>query len=408
MLNKKYVSLFFYGLVLSSIIGGISFLFLFIERILTSFIWEEVPLYFDNRIVGLVVICLTGSLLVGGIRKLWPGVPRTAHETLDEFKANQTLDYRLVIHSLVSALIILSFGAGVGPEATLLGAVISLSIVQADKMRYFYFNYTQLNQLDRKTKYYRLLNPFNYHLTYDQSRYLSHNEKIIKKILLVLCIFNGLISFVLLLRATNQPGFITKLGESQWFVTDLWLILPVAAFAIVYKKAYELMNQLIQKLMLPFKKSVMIQALIGGLSIFLIAYYTPRLLFSGQQAIEVLVSQEIATSFLILSGLGVIKLIFLEVCLHTGWIGGNIFPIFLAAILQGFGIAVLLPNYDSLFVVAIVSTCLSLVMIDSPVVTGIFILLFFPLNLAPVIISLVLSYVGVKKIQRQVRGKGLA
>lgn len=63
MLNKKYVSLFFYGLVLSSIIGGISFLFLFIERILTSFIWEEVPLYFDNRIVGLVVICLTGKLV---------------------------------------------------------------------------------------------------------------------------------------------------------------------------------------------------------------------------------------------------------------------------------------------------------------------------------------------------------
>jgi hypothetical protein len=64
-----------------------------------------------------------------------------------ELKQNQTIDYQDVFLNLLVTLVILSFGSGVGPEAALLSAIISLSIWQADNLRYFYFQYDELKQL---------------------------------------------------------------------------------------------------------------------------------------------------------------------------------------------------------------------------------------------------------------------
>ncbi len=49
----------------------------------------------------------------------------------------------------------------------------------------------------------------------------------------------------------------------------------------------------------------------------------------------------------------IMKLVFLQVCLQTGWIGGDIFPVVFSAILIGFAVAQFFPTIDSLFVVAI-------------------------------------------------------
>ena len=80
------------------------------------------------------------------LKKRFGQVPQTAHEALTELKAKQSVDYSGVFRNLLAALVILIFGAGVGPEAALLGAIISLSVWQSDKLWYLYFHYDEQEQ----------------------------------------------------------------------------------------------------------------------------------------------------------------------------------------------------------------------------------------------------------------------
>ena len=82
--------------------------------------------------------------------------------------------------------------------------------------------------------------------------------------------------------------------------------------------------------------------------------------------------------------LSLIKLLFLDLCLWTGWTGGDIFPVTFAAFLQGFGMAQLFPQIDSLFVVLVVSVSIAITLLEKEWLAGIFISLFFPITLFPV------------------------
>ncbi|HFI0468261.1 TPA: hypothetical protein ACGOYW_001680 [Streptococcus suis] len=51
-------------------------------------------------------------------------MPKTSHDLLHELSQKGTVSYRNTWKNLVLALVILISGAGVGPEASLLGAVL--------------------------------------------------------------------------------------------------------------------------------------------------------------------------------------------------------------------------------------------------------------------------------------------
>ena len=65
------------------------------------------------------VLCVLGALVLSYLKKRFGQVPQTAHEALTELKAKQSVDYSGVFRNLLAALVILIFGAGVGPEAAL-------------------------------------------------------------------------------------------------------------------------------------------------------------------------------------------------------------------------------------------------------------------------------------------------
>jgi hypothetical protein len=108
-------------------------------------------------------------------------------------------------------------------------------------------------------------------------------------------------------------------------------------------------------------------------------------MFSGQHSLHLLLDDWSNKSPLFLTIMAFLKLIFLFWCLQFNWRGGDIFPITFAGLTQGFAIAALIPEIDPLFIVAIVSTTI-LGEMTQPLVGGIFILLFFPITLSPVIL----------------------
>ena len=392
MMKKQNVTILLSGFCLSSLIALVAFLFLMAEKFGSHLLWESwghsVP--FPNLYKGLLL--LIGGLLVFVLKKKWGSLPRTSHELMEELKEQQTVNYRHTWRSLVLALLILVLGAGVGPEAPLLGAVIAYSIWQADKLRYLEANREQLKQLSLKDKLVRFFHPSQYLLTYPASQKGTDKKK------RLFFIVNGLIIFVLLMRMTEQPSFITKLGDSQWQAAELVLILPLMLYGLLFGRVYRWLMKKIKGSLKQLPLPLIGKILLGAAAIFGVAVFAPSLLFSGQHAMHSVVEMGLELPVLALLGLSLLKLIFLEVCLETGWTGGDIFPITFASILQGFAFAQLLPAYDPLFVVLVISLSLAVTLLQKEWLAGIFISLFFPVKLWPIalILIFILRWLGTK------------
>lgn len=187
-MNVKEWRLFVYGLILSSVISVISFIFLRIEGIGSELLWNVVSPSDHFRVLYILGITLIGGFLLGFYRKKWGNLPHTVHDSVTELKEAKTLDYSSVFRSLIIALIVLVFGAGVGPEAGLLSAVIYLSVWQADKLRYYYFYYDELNILSLQKRLVYLLNPTKYLLPYDEKRAVRDRQKLKKRFFYLLFI----------------------------------------------------------------------------------------------------------------------------------------------------------------------------------------------------------------------------
>lgn len=279
--------------------------------------------------------------------------------------------------NLVLALVILVSGAGVGPEAPLLGAVIAYSIWQADKLRYLEANWEQLRgqRIGMWVNY--LFHPRSYLLPYPSSQ--KQTGKKLRNLLIV----NGFLVFWLMMRLTDQPSFVTKLGETNWSLMDILFFLPLCLYGFAIGKCCAWLKGVIRTRLNRFNLTLAIKISIGGVAIFLVTVLAPTLLFSGQHSLHSIVELGLETPVLSLMILSFVKLIFLEICLWSGWTGGDIFPVTFAAFLQGFAVAQVFPQVDNLFVVLVVSLSMAIALLEKEWLAGIFISLFFPIQLLP-------------------------
>ncbi|HFU4054813.1 TPA: chloride channel protein [Streptococcus suis] len=321
-------------------------------------------------------------------------MPKTSHDLLHELSQKGTVSYRHTWKNLVLALVILISGAGVGPEAPLLGAVIAYSIWQADKLRYLETNWEQCQRQGLGQWFKYLCHPSRYLLLYPAS------QKQTGKGLRNLLIANGLLVFWLMMRLTDQPSFVTKLGETTWSLPDLLFFLPLCLYGYAIGKGYSWLKTFIRASLNRLNLSLSIKISLGAFAIFVATILAPTLLFSGQHSLHSIVELGMEMPVLTLLILSLAKLIFLDFCLWTGWTGGDIFPITFAAFLQGFAVAQMFPQVDSLFVVLVVSLSMAIALLEKEWLAGIFISLFFPMQLLPLSLLLVCLATVSKKFHK--------
>lgn len=386
--------MFGYGLYLSAVIGVIAAAFLILEGLLLDLIWTD-----SNHIFQTILIII-GSGFLYFLLSHWPNLPKTAQDSLIELKQRRTIDYQDVFLNLLVTLVVLVFGAGVGPEAALLSAIISLSIWQADNLRYLYFQYDELKDLPKTDVFKRLFNPFKYRQSYDE-KLAPKQSKLIKqkKLLYVVFTINGVLAFGLLLRQTDQPSFITKLGQSHWQIEQLWIVPVLMMVIAIFGKLIKVIYQILVKQLQRLEISLAVKIFIGMLGIILVSYLAPDLLFSGQHSLHLLTGAWSKETPEFLLTMALLKLIFLAWCLNLNWRGGDIFPITFAAMTLGFAVAKIVPQFDVLLVTAVVATTLMSVLL-SPLVSGIFLLFFFPITLSPIIIGVALIMYFLSKLKK--------
>lgn len=384
MHKSQLIRLTFAGLLLSVLIAAVSGIFMILEGALITLLWTTIPAKLPFDWPYYLLLCGLGGWLLTRLNRRWGPLPATAHQAMTELRQTQTVQYRNTFKNLVVALVILAGGAGVGPEAALLGAVVSLSVWEMDRLRYFYFNHDTLQAVPVYRRLWWLVAPTGHLQRYRSTHSIPAEQLGMKKKLNGLFIANGLVAFFLLMRAIGHPSFITKMGASHWTWSQLWVMIPILLLSVplsgLYHWGSHQLHTLLQRIPHQFPRPFL-----GAAVIFLFAVLGPRLLFSGQTFMALIPQVNHHQTAAVILTAAVLKLIFLQLCLETGWIGGDIFPIAFAAILLGFGIAQLLPGLDALFIVAVVATSLATSLLGNVWVAGIFIALFFPLNLLPVI-----------------------
>ncbi|HEL1653635.1 TPA: chloride channel protein [Streptococcus suis] len=378
MLGKKEIHLTVIGLVYSSVIALVSYGFIMAEKVISHFLWESLPHQFHFGTVFSILILLLLTCLVILLKNKWGNLPKTSHDLLHELGHEGTVAYQNTWRNLVLALVILVSGAGVGPEAPLLGAVIAYSIWQADKLRYLEANWEQVSGQGIGAWVNYLFHPSSYLLPYPNS------QKQTGKGLRNLLIANGLFVFWLMMRLTEQPSFVTKLGETSWTLTDFLFFLPLCLYGYAIGKGYSWLKTFIRAGLNRLNLSLSIKIILGAIVILVVTMLAPTLLFSGQHSLHSIVELGMETPILTLIILSFAKLIFLDFCLWTGWTGGDIFPVTFAAFLQGFAVAQLFPQADSLFVVLVVSLSMAIALLEKEWLAGVFVSLFFPIQLLPV------------------------
>ena len=390
-MQLKKTVLFVYGLFLSSIISLMSYTFIMLEGNFSHAIWH---VSFSNpllRVFYTFMVVFGCTAVVYRLKKRWGNLPITTHDAMKEMKTSQKVIYHKFWRSLIVALLVLMSGAGVGPEAPLLGAVIACSVWQADKMRYIYTNYEQIFSQNWKHRLKYFLHPTRFLLSYSENTFKMDLKK--KKILNILYIINGVGLFFILMRLSDQPSFITKMGTVHFKIQQLVFLPILIAYGYVFSLIYQKVKNIIITYLNAFTLSLRTRLLLGGLAIFIVVLFVPQLMFSGQYEMTNLAISATQLTSLSLFFLSVGKLVFLDICLYTTWTGGDIFPITLASILQGFFVAKLFPQVDTVFIVAIVSFAICGLLIENTWLGCIFVSFFFPKELFvfAVIIALLLQ-----------------
>ncbi len=118
------------------IVLAIAVLFLVVENTAVTLIWEVWAVRVLSRWVYAVPVAVVGTLLLVWGKRRWGDIPHTTRDVLGALKRGEAINYHTAWRDLLIALIILAAGAGVGPEASLMGAVIAYSVWQCDKLRY--------------------------------------------------------------------------------------------------------------------------------------------------------------------------------------------------------------------------------------------------------------------------------
>lgn len=387
-----------YGLLYSSFLALVSFLFIITEGYFAHLFLHTIPDALSYKIPYYIGLYLISSLLLYLIKKYWGNVPQISHQVISELKEHKTVEYRHAHRNLIAALLILSVGAGVGPEGPLLATIISYSIWQADKIRYFVFTKragpSSITEFFHPTKYITKYNPEN-----------ANKYKKERKRWTGFFILNGIVVFMLLMAYTNQPSFITKLGTPHLHGHHLLYIPILIALSVISAKVINLFRRLLGQGLNSLSKKRCLSIFVGGTTICIFAIFLPGLLGSGQHSMPMVVDMALTLPWYTLLGLSYLKLIFLDVSFGTGWKGGDIFPLLISCVLQGFAFASSFPFLDPFLVVCIVSICFAIGLSPShSSVNCIFITLFFPWTLWPVSIGILVVYNVLEKLYLKHKG----
>lgn len=395
----KRIGYALYAASLSVIVLAIAALFLVVENTAVTLIWEVWAVRVPSRWAYAVPVAVAGTLLVVWGKRRWGDIPHTTRDVLGALKRGEAINYHTAWRDLLIALIILAAGAGVGPEASLMGAVIAYSVWQCDKLRYLRTHADSI----RATPI-----PIRLRMLYHPTRWIEPAVSATDaantagaadtKRTIRVCAVNSLIVIVMFVGMTTMPKFSDAGMNTLDFWRRTWVALPLAAYALAVAGVCVLLRTGIRALSGRINVPMTVRLLVGGVLVALVVTVLPVLSTSGQHQIHTIGTLFTSLGAGALFALAAGKLLFAQLCIECRWTGGDIFPIMFAALLHGCALAKLLPGCQPVVVVMTVAFCTAIVLVGNASLAGILMALFFPAKLLPLELIVTLLAWGAMRV----------
>lgn len=392
-----------YSCILGLVVGVIASLFLIAVNALIHLTWTTIPETFDSTWYPLWV-GLTGGLLIGLFQKYIGDYPKTMHETLHEFQETGRVTYEgAVVKNGSAALLVLTFGASLGPEAALVSILGGLMTWIGDRMTWTIQKKEQFLELGIGA----MLATIFYAPFVGVSEAIEEGiaerrfqSKLTKALLYAITTACGILAFTLMNQLVPRPSvFGISTPQVAWTREVLYFLFPAIIIGACFGSLFLLFGRLTDSIARNYPSPLGL-AISAGLLIGLFGMWSPYFLFSGEHEILAFSKEALDQSlvFLILLALG--KALLTNICFSFGWRGGKIFPVIFSSTAIGFAVATLFPYTPGLLVaVAVAASCT--VILKQPFVTATLLLFLFPLQFFPFILLVALL---IKQILIRIEG----
>jgi H+/Cl- antiporter ClcA len=391
---------FYLLLIFVSIIGVIGALimviFFFLEDVLTGIIWNDIPVDSLSPVFNpwILIICVSGGLLVGLIRRYFQGQIAIMAEDLNEFNEKGRFGLKQGIELFIRGLASLVCGAPLGPEAPLTVATGAAGTYVAEKAR-LPPPVTTLSSLSAISGFFGafLASPFGGALIFIEVT-LEKGIMTWKAVLPSIIAATAGFAVYYLVAGSYFEGMFSLPAFGGFreiyivYAIGLGLLGGVCgiSFIIVYKKMRELFE--------PLENRPVLLGLLGGVGLGITGMLLPLTLFMGSDQLQVLIDNCLEVSLLLLLVLVAAKIILVTFSFSTGFAGGYIFPGFFIGGTLAILVFRLFPFIPLEVCLVCVIAGVSVALLRSPIALALIIALVFNPDLVPAIaIALVMGFV---------------
>lgn len=376
--TKNHIVFCIFALLLGLAAGAVVWAFFLLMEWGLEFFWTFLPEKFPTPVYP-VLVCLVGGVVIGVWQKKFGEYPKTLDSVLMRVKQTHRIEYDNLWVVFVAALLPLIFGGCIGPEAGLTGAIAAICTWMGDHFRYAAKQTKDLAEIGASATLSVVFGAAPLLGVLSPLEMSDENPTSKKSKFLVYCfgVIGALISYALLNLVVAAgmvlPYFETANASGMEF---LWMI-PLGLIGALAGFLYFLFGKGTAAFMKLFGRAKIAKAIFGGLVLGTVGIFLPYTMFAGETQMQTIAEQWSAMGFGLLLLTGVVKLLIGQICLHSGWRGGNIFPIVFSGVCIGFACSFFIP-VDPHICIAVVTSALCGSIMKRPLLVVLVLFLCFP------------------------------
>lgn len=306
-----------------------------------------------------VVVCAVGGVCIGLWNKRFDCAPKPFNEVMADVKRTGGYHLGRIAPAAVAFLLPIAFGGSVGPEAGLMELIAAGCTWVGERMRAVG---VRLGLLRAGESF----------------------SKAAKRMLYVAGAAGGIGGVAAVVAVFGSGMSIPRFEAVAFGIEPLLWAVPLALGGYALAFLYLAVVRAAQALRTRFGRHVVLMPTLVGLALGAAAVFLPYVLFPGSQQASELMGAWTGMSAATLLLTGLVKTVFIALCLNLGWSGGPYFPLIFCGISFGYGVSAA-TGLDPVLCVTAVTVALMAAFSRQPGAAVIISLLVFPPASLPVL-----------------------
>lgn len=381
---KNNLLLTLYTVIIGVIAGLIIWCFIRCMNFGIHFLWDYLPSLINFEYYT-IIVCLIGGLLLGLWKNKYGDIPEELDQVVKTVKETNRYSYSNIFPSIVSAILPLIFGASVGPEAGLSGIIAGLYTWIGDKLKIFNNELEELAQIGITATLGTIFASPMFGFVEPIENEESKLPKTSKNILYFVAILSSFGIFIFLNHLTHNRAVLHSIGTATLSNLNYVGIIALIVLGILLSYVYFISHKLSKIAFKKLEGNFILKGVLGGLILGIFGTLFPLTMFSGERQIYLLLGTGAQLGIIILILSSVLKIVLTNICIETGFKGGNFFPLIFSGNALGYALSILL-NMDPIISMAVVTTSFTASILKKPIAVVLLLMIIFPMNLIPLML----------------------